>query len=250
MIMKIALLTLEAMLVCVITSTAQEVQPNSGPPQEEAVTQENRFKLTEIEAGSTTALDFNLTATLPLDTAKELPTLSHEQLHNLVLENWNRLPDNPQPRVGSKGNLICPAGVGNSCALLGGRVFYPDSIGLSYHDRTWWDAMKNPGMFSAMLTLIGTTVLDIEGSQACIDKHVCKELNPLMRGPKAHKYAVAMSANGLLGWLAVREKEYGRGISAFETLLVISVVHFYFGIGGLYEARTPQNGPGKVRSAH
>jgi hypothetical protein len=163
--------------------------------------------------------------------------LSEEEIAKLLFEHRSKLPNSPHPKVSEKENSMCPSGVGNSCALLGGWVYYPDLIGLTYHDRTWWEAMKNPGMIAVSLTLIGATVLDIEGSQACIDKHTCREVNPLMRGSKAGKYAVAMPINAFIIWMGVREKQHGRAILPIAVMWVASVVHIYFGVGGLYQAR-------------
>jgi hypothetical protein len=175
---------------------------------------------------------------LPTPQTPETPQdLNEEQLTKLLLDRRSNLPDSPSPKISEKENSMCPSGVGNSCALLGGWVYYPDMIGLTYHNRTWWEAMKNPGMIAVSLTLIGATVLDIEGSQACIDKHTCREVNPLMRGPKAQKYAVAMPLNALVIWMGVREKQHGRAIVPIAVMWTASLVHMYFGVGGLYQAR-------------
>lgn len=175
---------------------------------------------------------------LPTPQTPETPQdLNEEQLSKLLFDRRSNLPDSPNPKIREKENSMCPAGVGNSCALLGGWVYYPDKIGLTYHNRTWWEAMKNPGMIAVSLTLIGTTVLDIEGSQACIDKHTCREVNPLGRGSKASKYAIAMPINAFAIWAAVRSKQHGRPTVPIAILWTVSVTHFYFGVSGLYLAR-------------
>jgi len=173
-----------------------------------------------------------------LQTPETPPTLDEEQLSKLLFDRRGNLPDTPTPKIRENENSMCPSGVGNSCALLGGWVYYPDLIGLTYHNKTWWEAMKNPGMIAASFVLTGATILDIEGSQACIDKHTCRELNPLMRGPKAEKYSVAMPLNAFVTWWAVREKQHGRATVPLAVMWVCSVVHMYFGVGGLYQART------------
>lgn len=172
-----------------------------------------------------------------LQTLEAPQGLDEEQLSKLLFDRRSKLPDAPNPKISEKENSMCPAGVGNSCALLGGWVYYPDKIGLTYHNKTWWEAMKNPGMTAVSLTLIGATVLDIEGSQACIDKHTCREVNPLMRGSKAEKYAVAMPINAFVIWMGVRDKQHGRAILPIAVMWVASVVHIYFGVGGLYQAK-------------
>ncbi len=176
---------------------------------------------------------------LPTPQTPETPQdLNEEQLSKLLFDRHSKLPDSPNPKVIERENSMCPSGVGNSCALLGGWVYYPDLIGLTYHNKTWWEAMKNPGMIAISLVLTGATVLDIEGSQACIDKHICREVNPLMRGPKAERYAVAMPINGFVIWWAVREKQHGRAIVPIAGMWAASVLHMYFGVGGLYQARS------------
>jgi hypothetical protein len=210
----------------------------------------NSFQQNEVQA--TPALDGGIEIDLaPLPLARlpviQLPVpqtpetsqdLNEEQLSKLLFDRRSKLPDGPNPKISERENSMCPAGVGNSCALLGGRVYYPDLIGLTYHNKTWWEAMKNPGMIAASVALIGATVLDIEGSQACIDKHTCREANPLMRGSRAEKYAVAMPINAFVIWAGVREKQHGRAILPIAIMWTTSLVHMYFGVGGLYQART------------
>jgi hypothetical protein len=209
----------------------------------------NSLQQNELKEATTLArtMGFDLIP-LPLASAPviQLPTLqtpegpqylNEEQLSKLLFDRRSTLPDSPNPKISEKENSMCPSGVGNSCALLGGWAYHPDKIGLTYHNRTWWEAMKNPGMIAVSLTLIGATVLDIEGSQACIDKHTCREVNPLMRGSKAEKYAVAMPINVFVIWMGVREKQHGRAILPIAVMWVASVVHIYFGVGGLYQAR-------------
>ena len=227
-----------ALFVCVLTLRAQEVPPS--PPQQPDETSSRQKDSAPKQDGTT-----SVTPPAPQSAGTTSPDSpdgqqppSQEELQKIILEHWKQLPDSPQPKSANSENSMCPAGVGNSCALLGGWVYYQDLVGLSYHDKTWWDAMKNPGMLTATFLLLGATALDVEGSQACIDKHTCREVNPLMRGPKAQKYAISMSVNSVFIWMAVREKQHGRGAFAFGTMWVMSVVHSYFGIGGLYQART------------
>jgi hypothetical protein len=234
--MKIAFLGLAGMLICAPALKAQEVPTGTDRQQQEKTTQADHSTPKETGPIAATAPTFQPIDILPTDSSQVGPSLSQEQLQSLILEHWKQLPDNPQPKAASTENTMCPAGVGNSCALLGGWVYYPDAIGLSNHNRTWWEAMKSPGMLGATIALVGTTILDIEGSQACIDKHTCRELNPLMRGPKIQKYAVAMSADAFLVWLSVREKQHGRGIVALAVVSAVSFVHAYTGLSGFYAA--------------
>jgi len=216
---------------------AQEVQPSGARQQNEAVATAALAGATEMDL-----VAFPLpglpAVQLPVPQPQGIPQdLSEEQLSRLLFERRDGLPDSPDPKISEKENSMCPSGVGNSCALLGGWVYYPDLVGLTYHNKTWWEAMKNPGMIAASVVLTGATILDLEGSQACLDQHTCREVNPLMRGPKAEKYAVAMPINAFVIWLAVREKQHGRAIVPIAAMWTASLVHMYFGVGGLYQAR-------------
>lgn len=126
-----------------------------------------------------------------------------------------------------------PTRVDSPCALLGGFRFYADQWRTDQHQRTWWDAFKTLGMQFSVSTLVGATVLDIEGSQACINAGTCKELNPLM-GQKsiARKYAVAMPISALVICAAVREKQHGHGVSSTLLMWTAACTHFYFGVQG------------------
>jgi hypothetical protein len=130
----------------------------------------------------------------------------------ILFERRTKAPDGPEPKAGVTESNSCPGGAGNPCALLGGWVYYPDQLRLTYHERTWWDAMKTPGMLGLSALLVASTVFDAKGSQACIDKHTCRELNPLMQGSIGEKLAVGMSLNAITIFAAVREKQHGRGV--------------------------------------
>ncbi len=236
--MKLAIALCVSLMFSTLGLGAQQTVPSNS-------LQQNVPKETDTLAGAT-KIDL---VPLPLSSVPvmQLPTLqaqetpqdvNEEQLSQLLFDRRRKLPDSPNPKLSERENSMCPSGVGNSCALLGGWVYYPDLIGLTYHNKTWWEAMKNPGMIAVSLILTGTTVLDIEGSQACLDKDTCREVNPLMRGPKAEKYAVAMPINGFVIWWAVREKQHGRAIVPLAAMWAVSVVHMYFGVGGLYQARS------------
>jgi len=143
-----------------------------------------------------------------LQPAEALQDLNEEQLSKLLFDRRSTLPDGPNPKVSEKENSMCPSGVGNSCALLGGWVYFPDKIGSIYHDKTWWEAMKNPAMIAVSLTLTGATILDIEGSQACIDKRTCRVALFLLlglilsvstsAGPKKNKSSASKSAQRII----------------------------------------------------
>jgi hypothetical protein len=200
----------------------------------------NSSQLSETTASDLVPLPLRSVLVIQLpspQTPENSQDLDEEQLAKLLFDRRSKLPDSPNPKTNERENSMCPSGVGKSCALLGGWVYIPDAIGLTYHNKTWWEAMKNPGMIAVALALTGATVLDIEGTQACIDKHTCREVNPLMRGSKAEKYAVAMPINAFVIWMGVREKQHGRPTVPIAAMWIASVVHIYFGVGGVYQAR-------------
>jgi len=235
--MKSVLAVCVAIMSSALGLEAQQALPSNsrqqdGPKETVTIGGATKINLVSLPLSNVSVIQ------LPTLQAQEPPQgLDEEQLSKLLFDHRSTLPDGPNPKVTERENSMCPSGVGNSCALLGGWVYYPDKIGLTYHNKTWWEAMKNPGMIAMSLALTGATVLDIEGSQACIDKHTCREANPLMRGSKAERYAVAMPINGFVIWWAAREKQHGRAIVPIAAMWVASVVHIYLGVGGLYQAR-------------
>ena len=70
--------------------------------------------------------------------------VGEEDLAKILFERRTKTPDSPEPKAGVTETNSSPGGVGNPCALLGGWVYYPDRLRLTYHERTWWDAMKTP----------------------------------------------------------------------------------------------------------
>ena len=96
---------------------------------------------------------------------------------------------------------------------------------MTYHERTWWDATKTPGMLGLSALLVASAVFDAKGSQACIDRRSCRELNPLMQGSIAEKLAVGISLNAITIFAAVREKQHGRGVLPAMILGVASAGH-------------------------
>jgi hypothetical protein len=119
---------------------------------------------------------------------------------------------------------------------LGGRPYFRDHWHISEHERTWWEAFKTPGMVFSTGMLFGATVIDIEGTQHCQAAGTCREVNPMMGKTRAQQYGVAMPMNALLTWVAVREKQHGRGVLPFFMMWGLSSVHLYYGVNGL----TPQ----------
>lgn len=88
-------------------------------------------------------------------------------------------------------------------------------------------------MLFSSSTLFGATVVDIEGTQHCLAAGTCRELNPIIGKSRAQQYAVAMPMDALVTWLAVREKQHGRGVLPFFLMWGASSVHLYYGVNGL-----------------
>jgi hypothetical protein len=168
-------------------------------------------------------------------------TPDQKDLEKIAFARRGVLPDSPKEKAkAAEEDSACPGGEGNPCALLGGWRYYSDQWHITEHQATWWEAYKTPGMLFSTSALFASTVVDIEGTQHCLSAGTCRELNPMMGKTRAHQYGVAMPMDGLLTWLAVREKQHGRGVLPFFMLWGLSTVHLYYGVNGL----TPQ-GSGK-----
>jgi hypothetical protein len=220
-------------------------QPGAAPPAQNSANSSQLQELplappasqAELQSLSQDTLGKKQNAAASEDShAKE--AVGEEDLAKILFEGRTKTPDSPEPKAGVTETNSCPGGVGNPCALLGGWVYYPDQLRLTYHERTWWDAMKPPGMLGLSALLVASTVFDAKGSQACIDKHTCQELNPLMQGSIAEKLAVGMSLNAITIFAAVREKQHGRGVLPAMILSVASGGHIYFGWKGYANAKT------------
>jgi len=164
-------------------------------------------------------------------------------------------PDAPKPKLqpGADEDAACPAGAGKPCAFLGGQRYYRDLWKMTQHDRTWGDAMKNPGVITASALLVGTTILDIEGTDHCLALHACAEANPLMpkRVDRPRQYATAMPLNALGIASLVWSKKRGQGNFAFFLAYAVSCAHAFYGLTGLHadtpSAIAPSPATGKVR---
>jgi hypothetical protein len=150
-------------------------------------------------------------------------------LSKFIFKARGNLPDSPTPKMNLNESSMCPAGVGKSCAILGGRVYIPDQLGIGYHNETWWDAMKNPAMVFAVTALTGAVLFDALESQACVNAHRCQESNPIMRGPLAKKLAVGLSLNAFVVWYSVREKQHGHSVKPLILLWGGTLTHISLG---------------------
>jgi hypothetical protein len=147
-------------------------------------------------------------------------------------------PDAPTPKDDDHEKTPCPAGTNRPCALLGGVRYIPDLGHMTEHDKTIWKGLRNPFILSAATALVGTTVLDVEGTQACLRAGTCREGNPLYgsRPGRARSYSIAMSINavGILSMAAMKKR--GEGNLAFGVAGLISTLHTYFGLRGFSAA--------------
>jgi hypothetical protein len=143
------------------------------------------------------------------------------------------LPNSPTPTAPSDDMSACPSGIGQPCALLGGVRYYGDPLGLNHHQASAWEAMRTPGMLVSIAVLFGSTFVDLQGSQACIETRRCVETNPLIREHSlGQKYAVAMPINAFATWAATYEKRRGRGVLPFFAMWGWSAMHTIYGVEG------------------
>jgi hypothetical protein len=179
-----------------------------------------------------------------------LPSVDASQVSLLeaVSQQPRRIfPDNPIPVLPSlqDGPAPCPEGEGKPCAVLGGQAYFSDPIHMTQHDLTWGQAARNPAMLIADALNLAATVADIEGTQACLHTHTCREANPLFgsKPSRARAYGTAIPISFLTYAFAARLKKDGNGNFAFATLWAATAVHVYFAAGGFAVAgdRTSPN---------
>ena len=124
--------------------------------------------------------------------------------------------------------MPCPAGIGKPCALLGGRLYFSDPSHMTQHDKTWFDALKNPLMLGAIAVNLGADIWDYRATRSCIAAHTCIEGNPLMGKSGARQLSVGLGLDALLYYIAVRLKQGGDGNLAFALLTAGTTLHVYF----------------------
>ena len=142
----------------------------------------------------------------------------------ITLKHRPNTPDAPQPKS-DDARAACPAGNGKPCALLGGRVYYSDALGLSQHNKSWSAAATSTSMLLAMGLLTAATIADIETTQSCIHSGGCKEGNPFMGQSRAQAYSVSMSVNAIAFWAAAEQKRHGHGAVPFFILWTATAMH-------------------------
>jgi len=139
------------------------------------------------------------------------------------------LPDAPIPILPQKqdGPMPCPAGVGLPCSLLGGRLYFSDPSHMTQHDKTWFDALKNPMILGGILFNEAALVWDYRTTRACIDVHHCKEGNPIMGQSRAQELGVGLSLNAFQIYNVTRLKQHGKGNAALFLMATGAVLHAF-----------------------
>lgn len=148
--------------------------------------------------------------------------------------------DNPipvQPSI-SDAPQPCPSGVGKSCALLGGRLYFSDPLHMTEHDKTFWAAATSKGMLGAYAFHLTASILDIEGTEACLHAHTCVEMDPIYGShpSRARAYGTEMPLSLASYAAAAMLKKWGKGNLAFAILWGGSMGHLYFGVSGFADA--------------
>jgi hypothetical protein len=150
---------------------------------------------------------------------------SNQQEPAVALKQRKNAPETPLPKLSGDEVPACPGGTGKACAMLGGRMYFSDALGLSRHSASWSDAAKSPGMLFSAAVLTASTVADIETTQACIHSHSCREADPLMGQSRAQAYSVAMTANLFVFWAAAEQKRHGHGTMPFFIMWCATAGH-------------------------
>ena len=138
----------------------------------------------------------------------------------------NLIPVSPDP---IDGPTPCPAGVGKPCSLLGGRIYFSDPLRMTEHDPKWAVAMKNRGLIAGEILNLAATIADIEGTEACLHRHTCREGNPLFGSnpSRARAYGIGVPLNFALYSLAGCMKKSGQGNLAFALVWGGTAAHVY-----------------------
>jgi hypothetical protein len=167
---------------------------------------------------------------LPL-THLQSPQVNPALIQPQQQEGGRVLPDAPIPVLPNiqDGPLPCPAGVGRSCALLGGRLYFRDPIHMTEHDKSWAHAMKNKGILLGVSMNVGAAIWDYKTTRHCVDTHRGKEGNPLMGQSRAQELSVVISLSALTYYFIGKLKEQGEGNYAFGVLWGGTLLHFAAG---------------------
>ena len=103
---------------------------------------------------------------------------------------------------------------------------YGDPLKFDGETKTWKEAAKTPSMVIGQATMWGALVLDLASTQHCVNARTCKEGNPIMGQSAGQRYAVGIGLTGLLDYLAVRQRQHGRGVLGFGVMYGAAAAHF------------------------
>jgi hypothetical protein len=141
------------------------------------------------------------------------------------------LPDAPIPVLPNiqDGPFPCPAGIGKSCALLGGRLYFRDPYHMTEHNETWGQAMRNPLMVVGGLVNLAALIADAEATEACLHARTCTEGNPILGShpSRAKAYGITLPMEFALYSMSAWMKKRGRGNVAFAILWSGTMLHVY-----------------------
>jgi hypothetical protein len=159
------------------------------------------------------------------------PQLIPSRIEPAQLVSNRVLPDAPIPVLPNiqHGPLPCPAGIGKSCALLGGRLYFNDPSHMTEHDATLGKAMRNPMMVVGGVLNLASTIADIEGTQACLNAHTCREGNPLFGAypSRARAYGLGIPMTFATYLMDAWLKKHGEGNLGFGLLWGGTLSHVY-----------------------
>jgi hypothetical protein len=177
--------------------------------------------------------------------------LARSQPQPLQHERNRVLPDAPIPVLPNiqDGPLPCPAGIARPCALLGGRVYFRDPSHMTEHDATLGKAMRNPMMVVGGLLSLAATIADIEGTNACIQAHTCREGTPLYGAypSRAKAYGIGIPVTLVIYTMSSWLKKRGDGNFAFGLLWGGTIGHIYQAAHGFAISR--KGSPAKPNSS-
>jgi len=89
-------------------------------------------------------------------------------------------------------------------------------------------------MLASLALFTASTIADIEGTEACLKRGTCREVNPLMgsKPSRLRAYGTAMPLNAFVFWAAAAAKQHGKRVAPFLLLWSDSVAHAYFAANG------------------
>lgn len=134
------------------------------------------------------------------------------------------LPDSPKPKPASGMTKQ------ERDAYLAKK--YPDLLHIDAPAKSLKEAATGRGMLAFEGLLLGSVIVDIEGTQHCLAAHTCGERNPLMGRSRGQQYAVGMGSAAAAILCAAWLRKHQHGSTAVLLLWVPTTVHLTYGIEG------------------